>query len=110
MPNANARFVPLRQYYEEEARHQGSAIGTHYEPKHRAIEEAQGQAAWKLVCRGERQTLQGKSPKLNRISHAISGKLDELPTNLGTKLLGSIRLKTGLMRLHYQPDRFKSVR
>ena len=32
------------------------------------------------MCRGERQTLQGKSPKLSRISHTISGKLDELPT------------------------------
>jgi hypothetical protein len=87
-----------------------SAIGTHYEPKHRAIEEAQSQAAWKLVCRGERQTLQGKSPKLSRIGHTISGKLDELPTDLGTKLLGSIRIKKGLMRTHYQPDRFKCLR
>ena len=51
------------------------------------------------MCRGERQTLQGKSPKLKRISHTISGKLDELPTDLGTKLLGSIRIKEGLMRI-----------
>ena len=71
---------------------------------------AQSQAAWKLVCRGERQTLQGKSPKLSRISHTISGKLDELPTDLDTKLLGSIRIDKRLMRSHYQPDRFKSVR
>jgi hypothetical protein len=42
-----------------------------------------------LVYRGERQTLQGKSPKLSRISHTINGKLDELPIDLDTKLLGS---------------------
>jgi DNA-binding transcriptional regulator YhcF (GntR family) len=86
------------------------ADGTYHEPKHRTLEEAQSQAAWKLVCRGERQTLQGKSPKLNRISHTISGKLDELPTDLGTKLLGSIRINKRLMRMHYQPDRFKCLR
>jgi hypothetical protein len=63
-----------------------------------------------LVCRGERQTLQGKSPKLSRISHAISGKLDELPTDLDTQLRGSIRIKERLMRLHDQPSGFKSLR
>ena len=59
---------------------------------------------------GERQTLQGKSSKLSRVSHTISGKLDELPTDLDTKLLGSIRINKRLMRSHYQPDRFKSLR
>ena len=78
-------------------------------PKHRAIEEAQSQADRASVP-GERQALQGKSPKLSRISHTISGKLDELPTDLDTKLLGSIRIKKRLMRSHYQPDRFKSLR
>ena len=51
-----------------------------------------------LVCRGERQTLQGKSPKLSRISYTISGKLDERPTDLDSKLLGSFRIKKRLMR------------
>jgi hypothetical protein len=62
------------------------------------------------VCRGERQTLQGKSPKLSRISHTISGKLDELPTDLDTKLRDSIRIKERLMRLHHQTSGFKSLR
>jgi len=56
------------------------------------------------VGRGQRQTLQGKSSKLSRISHTISSKLDELPTDLDTKLFGSIRIKKRLMRTHYQPD------
>ena len=63
-----------------------------------------------LVRRGERQTLEGKSPKLSRISYTSSSKLDELPTDLDTKVLGSIRIKKGIMRSHYQPDRFKSLR
>ena len=60
--------------------------------------------------RGERQTLEGKSPKLSRISYTSSSKLDELPTDLDTKVHGSIRIKKGIMRSHYQPDRFKSLR
>ena len=63
-----------------------------------------------LVGRGERQTLKGKSSKLNRISHTISGKLDKLPTDLDAKLFGSFRIKKRLMRTHYQPDRFKGLR
>src|SRR6476660_2077216 len=63
-----------------------------------------------LVRRGERQTLEGKSPKLSRISYTSSSKLDELPTDLDAKALGSIRIKKGIMRSHYQPDRFKSLR
>ena len=55
------------------------------------------------MCRGERQTLQGKSPKLSRISHTISGKLDELPADLDTKLLGSIRINKRLMCSDDQP-------
>ena len=62
------------------------------------------------MCRGERQTLEGKSPKLSRISYTSSSKLDELPTDLDTKVLGSIRIKKGIMRSHYRPDRFKSLR
>ena len=87
-----------------------SVVGTQLRAEHRTIEEAQSQAAGKLVCRGERQTFQGKSPKLKRIRHTISGKLDELPTDLDTKLLGSIRINKRLMCSHDQPDRFKSVR
>ena len=60
--------------------------------------------------RGEAQTLQGKPPKLSRISHTISGKRHELPTDLDTKLIGSIRINKRLMRSHYQPDKFKSLR
>ena len=73
-------------------------------PKHPAIEKVRQIG---LVCRGERQTLQGKFPKLSRISHTIGGKLDELPTDLDTKLLGSIRINKRLMRSHYQPDRIQ---
>jgi len=62
------------------------------------------------VGRGERQTLKGKSSKLKRISHTISGKLDELPTDFDTKLFGSFSIKERLMRTHYQPDRFKGLR
>ena len=68
-----------------------------------------GRERW-LVCREQRQTLEGKSPKLSRISYTSSSKLDELPTDLDTKVFGSIRIKKGIMRPHYQPDRFKSVR
>ena len=63
-----------------------------------------------LMSRGKRQTLEGKSPKLSRISYTSSSKLDELPTDLDTKVLGSIRIKKRIMRSHYQPDRFKSLR
>ena len=56
------------------------------------------------MCRGERQTLEGKSPKLSWISYTSSSKLDELPTDLDTKVLGSIRIKKGIMRSHYRPD------
>ena len=54
---------------------------------------------------GSRQTSQGRSPKLSRISDTSSGKLDELPTDFDTKRLGFIRIKKRLMRSHYQPDR-----
>src|SRR5690242_18572184 len=82
--------------------------------KHLRAKQAQHDEQLGLVCRGERQTLQGKSPKLSRISHTVSSKLDQLPTDLATKLLSSVRLKNWiknrLMRFHYQPDRFKSLR
>jgi hypothetical protein len=54
------------------------------------------------VWQGERQTLEGKSPKLSRISYTGSSKLDELPTDLDTKVVGSFRIKKGIMRSHYQ--------
>ena len=87
-----------------------SANGTYHEPEAPQPSRKRRVRQIGLVCRGERQTLQGKSPKLSRISHTISGKLDELPTDLDTKLLGSIRINKRLMRSHYQPDRFKSLR
>jgi hypothetical protein len=45
---------------------------------------------------------------MSRISYTSSRKLDELPTDLDTRVLGSIRIKKQFMHSHYQPDRFKS--
>ena len=62
------------------------------------------------MCRGERQTFEGRSPKLSRISYTSSSKLDELPTDLDTKVVGSIRIKKGIMRCITNQIDLKSVR
>ena len=77
-----------------------SANGTYHEPKAPHIEEAQSSGMG--YRGGERQALQ--SPKLSRISHTVSGELDELATDLNSKVLGSVRIKKRLMRSHYLDD------